>query len=556
MRQRILPVLQAAVLAVVLAPPQPVACAASLPHTVAFPPRLLQRDARPQQVVAGVAPAAASPPRFVVTNVEVGRLPIAAVISPDERWAYVLSAASGEIDVLDLTTSTLAHRVRLPYFMDAIGISPSGDELYVAAAAPPLTGYPTDGSCPFVTLAPTSSAVLFIDTASLTITNRVSAPTLIIDLVLSPDGNTLVASTASGLVLIDLRTRTSTEIATVGRSDQEAAVFAANATKVFAVHSTDTLTIFDLAGRSASNAVTPPGYIYFGNNVSATPGGDRVFVDACNPNCDMAVLDAASGAVVKVVPNTSQGSGLLVTRDGRRAFLPDGATLLDLSTLEVVANGVLPGFGGVAGALSPDESVLFVRPSGGLDFSLVLYGGPVSYDLAAIDTASLQTLTYTVLDQRQVRCSWASPLRMSRSGQVLVAPNPTLNTVSLIRVQNASPPVCVPGTFSLCLGGGRFEVTARYLTGAGESGAAHAAPLTSDTGAFWFFSAANLEVVVKVLNGCAVNGSYWVFAAGLTDVNVVLTVTDSRTGLAKTYMNPQATAFRPIQDTDSLAVCP
>ncbi len=497
------------------------------------------------------------PPSFQVTNVAVGNLPNAAVISPDEHWAYVLSSASDELDVLDLTTSTLAHRVKLPYFMNALQISPAGDELYIAAATPPLTDYPTDGTCPPVGFALTSSQVLFMDAASLTISGRIPVPDLIAGLVLSPDGSTLAASTQSGLVLIDRRTRVSTAIATPGTQPQLAAVFAAQATKVFAVPSSDELTVYDLAGRTASAAGAPPdGYSYFGNNVSATPGGDKVFVDVCNPVCSMAVLDAASAAVVKVVPDISQGSGLLVTRDGRRAFLPDGATVLDLTSLDIVATGLLPGFGGVAGALSPDESLLFVRPSGGLDFSLVYYGGPVVYDLAAIDTASLLTVAYTTLDQRQIRCSWPSPLRISRSGRLLIAPNPTLNTVSIVSVQSAPPAVCMPSATTLCLGDGRFDVTATYLTGTGQSGTAQVVPLSSDAGYLWFFSAANVEAVVKVLDGCALNGSYWVFAAGLTNVNVVLTVADTKTGRAKSYANPQGTAFLPVQDVGALPVCP
>jgi len=35
---------------------------------------------------------------------------------------------------------------------------------------------------------------------------------------------------------------------------------------------------------------------------------------------------------------------------------------------------------------------------------------------------------------------------------------------------------------------------------------------------FYFFSRDNLEVVVKVLDGCSINGHFWVFAAGLTDI--------------------------------------
>ena len=119
-----------------------------------------------------------------------------------------------------------------------------------------------------------------------------------------------------------------------------------------------------------------------------------------------------------------------------------------------------------------------------------------------------------------------------------------------------TPSACVPGATSLCLADGRFTVTASYATASGPSGAAQAVPLTSDTGYFWFFSAADVEAVVKVLDGCALDDSYWFFAGGLTDVQVTLTVTDTRTGFVKTYTNPQATAFQPIQDTAALPVCP
>jgi len=60
----------------------------------------------------------------------------------------------------------------------------------------------------------------------------------------------------------------------------------------------------------------------------------------------------------------------------------------------------------------------------------------------------------------------------------------------------------------------------------------------------------------KVLNGCGLNQRYWTFAGGLTDVNVILTVTDTQTGAVKIYTNPQGTAFRPIQDTGAFATCP
>jgi hypothetical protein len=65
-----------------------------------------------------------------------------------------------------------------------------------------------------------------------------------------------------------------------------------------------------------------------------------------------------------------------------------------------------------------------------------------------------------------------------------------------------------------------------------------------------------MEVVVKALNGCGQNSRYWIFGAGLTNVNVVTTITDTQTGIGHAYTNPQGTPFRPIQDTGAFATCP
>lgn len=114
---------------------------------------------------------------------------------------------------------------------------------------------------------------------------------------------------------------------------------------------------------------------------------------------------------------------------------------------------------------------------------------------------------------------------------------------------------CIPGPMTLCLNGGRFAVTAEWETPDGGSGDGHAVPLTADTGYFWFFASANVEVLVKVLDACSFSQRFWVFAGGLTNVRTVLTVTDTETGRVKTYTNPQGAAFLPIQDTDAFATC-
>jgi hypothetical protein len=115
---------------------------------------------------------------------------------------------------------------------------------------------------------------------------------------------------------------------------------------------------------------------------------------------------------------------------------------------------------------------------------------------------------------------------------------------------------CAAGPTSLCLSGGRFRVDVTWKTPDGHTGAGQAVPLTADTGYFWFFSASNVEMVIKVLNACGYNSRFWVYAGGLTNVQVNVTVTDTQTGAAKTYANPQGTAFRPVQDTSAFSTCP
>ena len=130
-------------------------------------------------------------------------------------------------------------------------------------------------------------------------------------------------------------------------------------------------------------------------------------------------------------------------------------------------------------------------------------------------------------------------------------------TVKSITASNGGGVPCVVNPKQLCLNGGRFAVTAGWEKPDGSSGTGDGVRLTGDSGYFWFFDDANIEVVVKVLNGCALGGNYWVFAAGLTNVAVRLTVVDSETGAVYTKDNPQGTAFAPIQDTAAFtASCP
>jgi hypothetical protein len=95
-----------------------------------------------------------------------------------------------------------------------------------------------------------------------------------------------------------------------------------------------------------------------------------------------------------------------------------------------------------------------------------------------------------------------------------------------------------------------------FDAGDAGSGTAQVGSLTSDTGYLWFFSPGNVEAIIKVLNGCGLNGAHWVFAGGLTNVKVTITVTDTQTGQSHQYNNPAQTTFQPLQDTGTFKTCP
>ncbi|HEV7516111.1 MAG TPA: trypsin-like serine protease [Thermoanaerobaculia bacterium] len=129
-------------------------------------------------------------------------------------------------------------------------------------------------------------------------------------------------------------------------------------------------------------------------------------------------------------------------------------------------------------------------------------------------------------------------------------------TATLYTARTVPPGPCVPSATAMCLTGGRFKVEVTWRTPDGLTGAAHTLPLTDNSGYVWFFNPDNVEAIVKVLNACSISGRYWFFAGGLTNVETVITVTDTQAGIVRTYSNPQGTAFAPIQDTAAFATCP
>jgi hypothetical protein len=68
---------------------------------------------------------------------------------------------------------------------------------------------------------------------------------------------------------------------------------------------------------------------------------------------------------------------------------------------------------------------------------------------------------------------------------------------------------------------------------------------STDSGFFWFFNDRNFEAMIKVLNGCAINGHWWVFFAATTNQAHRIQVGDANTQVVRTYnraLGPPAAA--------------
>jgi len=100
-----------------------------------------------------------------------------------------------------------------------------------------------------------------------------------------------------------------------------------------------------------------------------------------------------------------------------------------------------------------------------------------------------------------------------------------------------------------------FCVLAEWATSQGTEGIGRRVPFRSDDSVlFWFFHPDNWELQVKVLDGCPVNGHYWVFFAATTNVEFELRVFGrgsnfANPGLQKTYVNAQGHRADAVTDT-------
>ena len=149
-----------------------------------------------------------------------------------------------------------------------------------------------------------------------------------------------------------------------------------------------------------------------------------------------------------------------------------------------------------------------------------------------------------------------------QTGMLHLAVNDTIHdnnigqfTVSTRVTANASFS-CAASSTAMCLNGDRFRLQVFWRLADGAAGNGQVTGCgTADSGIFWFFNAANWELMVKVLNGCGLNDSFWVFAAATTNVEFTVRVRDTHTGEVKMYFNRQGQAADALTDTGAFPGC-
>lgn len=102
----------------------------------------------------------------------------------------------------------------------------------------------------------------------------------------------------------------------------------------------------------------------------------------------------------------------------------------------------------------------------------------------------------------------------------------------------------------------RFEIRAVWQDFAGGEGIGRPVPDPSeDSALLWFFAPDNWEILLKVLDGCAINGHWWILGSGATTVPFTIEVLDRETGLRWSHGNPAGNPAGTFLNT-SFSTCP
>jgi hypothetical protein len=189
----------------------------------------------------------------------------------------------------------------------------------------------------------------------------------------------------------------------------------------------------------------------------------------------------------------------------------------------------------------------------------VFYGAlsNLEYTLTVTDTVTGKVKTYSnpsgqfasVGDTTAFPAAAGSTAAPDMTGEL--ADLGDLGSAGELGASTAAATACAAGPTALCLSASRFRVELAWNDGKGHTGSGQAVPLSADTGYFWFTSASNIEVVIKVLDARTFNNHFWIFYGALSNLEYTLTITDTVTGAVKIYHNPPG-HFGSVGDTSAI----
>jgi hypothetical protein len=189
---------------------------------------------------------------------------------------------------------------------------------------------------------------------------------------------------------------------------------------------------------------------------------------------------------------------------------------------------------------------------------------PSAWELATLDGLDAYLAARANGDrERQSR----PPIPHDPSAGILVAPLASeLTSIPSLQTGDLEPlpsDVFAVGALFCLIGdqlllNGRFVVTVAFQQLNGLVGIALACALTPSAGYFFFFDRFNVEIPIKMLNACfgGAPATHWVFAAGLTNFGVEISIFDLATGIRRSYLNPTGRIFESIIDQQTPFPCP
>lgn len=254
-----------------------------------------------------------------------------------------------------------------------------------------------------------------------------------------------------------------------------------------------------------------------------------------------------------------------VTNDGRYEAAPETFTL----TLQRPTNATFAGGAAmlsVTGTIHDDDdgppTAAFELFGAACDDQLCLAatGEPVRF----VDTSSGKVLSRlwvfgdgTTSDSPDVEHSWSSPGFYEAA--LSVSDGTSGSTESRKFLVDASEPrgTCRSDAETRCLQDSRYAVSIDWWTSDSASGRGSVVHEgTNESGLFRFFSRENWEVLVKVLDGCAINERIWVLGASTTDLGYRILVSDTVTRESRAYANEPGRPAPAIMDTEAFPCGP